>query len=215
MLGTGLRLPSRFAAFLNGLAIHADDFDDTQLATLPDRVYGLLTHPTAPVLPAVVALAESHGRSGAQALIAYLVGTETESKIAEAIDRRHYDAGFHSTATAGAIGAWRRVGADARARGRRHGRHAGRRGVVRRRSSRELRHHDQAVPRGSRSGERCVLAAQLVARGFTATHSVLEARRGYFSAAGGGYDAATMEQLGSTWTFDTPACRSSRTPRAR
>ena len=51
VLGADLRVPARFAAFLNGLAIHADDFDDTQLAVAADRVYGLLTHPTAPVLP--------------------------------------------------------------------------------------------------------------------------------------------------------------------
>ena len=54
-LGTSLRIPARFAAFLNGLAIHADDYDDTQLAVRSDRVYGLLTHPTAPVLPAALA----------------------------------------------------------------------------------------------------------------------------------------------------------------
>src|SRR5256885_10383653 len=54
VLGRGTLLPARFAAFLNGMAIHADDFDDTQLAVLPDRVYGLLTHPTAPVLAAVL-----------------------------------------------------------------------------------------------------------------------------------------------------------------
>src|SRR5579875_2022382 len=36
VLGTALRLPARFAAFLNGAAIHADDYDDTQLAVAPD-----------------------------------------------------------------------------------------------------------------------------------------------------------------------------------
>ena len=53
-----MRVPARFAAFANGLAIHADDYDDTQLAVAKDRVYGLLTHPTAPALPPVLALAE-------------------------------------------------------------------------------------------------------------------------------------------------------------
>jgi 2-methylcitrate dehydratase PrpD len=105
VLGPGARLPARFAAFLNGMAIHADDFDDTQLAVLPDRVYGLLTHPTAPVLPVVLALAERDGRSGADLLTAYLVGVEVESAIAESINPRHYDAGFHSTGTAGTFGA--------------------------------------------------------------------------------------------------------------
>src|SRR5262249_42603452 len=68
VFGTSLRTAPRFAAFANGVAIHADDYDDTQLAVAPDRVYGLLTHPTAPVLPAVLALAERDGRSGQDAL---------------------------------------------------------------------------------------------------------------------------------------------------
>ena len=46
-----MQAPVRFAAFVNGIGIHADDYDDTQLAVAKDRVYGLLTHPTAPALP--------------------------------------------------------------------------------------------------------------------------------------------------------------------
>src|SRR5574340_818614 len=65
VIGSTLRSAPRYAAFANGVAMHADDYDDTQLATAKDRVYGLLTHPTAPVLPAVLAYAESDHRSGA------------------------------------------------------------------------------------------------------------------------------------------------------
>ena len=64
VIGTNLKIPARFAAFANGVAIHADDYDDTQLAVAKDRVYGLLTHPTAPALPPVLALGERDGRSG-------------------------------------------------------------------------------------------------------------------------------------------------------
>src|SRR5213079_2192447 len=64
VIGSDLRLPARFAAFANGIAIHADDYDDTQLAIAKDRVYGLLTHPTAPSLPAALAVGESGNRSG-------------------------------------------------------------------------------------------------------------------------------------------------------
>jgi 2-methylcitrate dehydratase PrpD len=69
VLGTGLRTPARFAAFLTGIAMHADDYDDTQLAVAPDRVYGLLTHPTAPVLGATFAVAQATGASGAGLLL--------------------------------------------------------------------------------------------------------------------------------------------------
>src|SRR5919201_933181 len=114
VIGTPLRTAPRFAAFLNGTAMHADDYDDTQLAARPDRVYGLLTHPTAPVLPAVLAVAEERAASGADVLDAYVIGTEVEMKVAEAIDPRHYRDGFHSTGTIGAIGA---AAAVARLRG--------------------------------------------------------------------------------------------------
>ncbi|MGE5616573.1 MAG: MmgE/PrpD family protein, partial [Bacillota bacterium] len=104
VIGTQMKLPARFAAFANGLAIHADDYDDTQLAVAKDRVYGLLTHPTAPALPPVLALAERDHRSGADLMLAYQVGVEVECKVAEAIMPRHYQHGFHSTATCGSIG---------------------------------------------------------------------------------------------------------------
>jgi 2-methylcitrate dehydratase PrpD len=105
VIGSRVRLPARFAAFANGLAIHADDYDDTQLAVAKDRVYGLLTHPTAPALPPALALAERDRRSGADLMLAYQVGVEVECKVAEAIMPRHYQHGFHSTATCGSIGA--------------------------------------------------------------------------------------------------------------
>src|SRR5205814_10310942 len=105
VIGSPLRLAPRFAAFANGASIHADDYDDTQLAIAKDRVYGLLTHPTAPALPAVLALAERVRLDGRAMTTAYQIAVEVECKIAEAILPRHYQQGFHSTATCGAIGA--------------------------------------------------------------------------------------------------------------
>src|SRR6188474_2656581 len=105
VIGTKMKVPARFAALANGIAIHADDYDDTQLAVAKDRVYGLLTHPTASVLPVVLALGETGNRSGLDVLTAYQVAVEAETKISEAINPRHYDHGFHSTATVGAIAA--------------------------------------------------------------------------------------------------------------
>ena len=59
VIGSSLRAPLRFAAMANGVGIHADDYDDTQLAVAKDRVYGLLTHPTAPTLPSALAFCET------------------------------------------------------------------------------------------------------------------------------------------------------------
>ncbi len=105
VIGTNLRMAPRFAAFANGIGVHADDFDDTQLAVAKDRVYGLLTHPTAPALPAALAVGEDLGATGADVMLAYHIGVEVECKIAEAINPRHYQHGFHATATCGVFAA--------------------------------------------------------------------------------------------------------------
>src|SRR5690348_5439459 len=59
VIGSRMKVPPRFAAFANGVFIHADDYDDTQLSVSPDRIYGLLTHPTVTTLPPAFALAEA------------------------------------------------------------------------------------------------------------------------------------------------------------
>ena len=105
VIGSPLKAPVRFAAFANGVGIHADDYDDTQLAVAKDRVYGLLTHPTAPALPPALAICETRSLSGRDLLLAYNIGVEVETKIGEAISPRHYEDGFHSTGTAGVFGA--------------------------------------------------------------------------------------------------------------
>jgi 2-methylcitrate dehydratase PrpD len=204
ILGRGGRVAARFAAFLNGLAIHADDFDDTQLAVLPDRVYGLLTHPTAPVLPAVLALAERDGRSGEDLLTAYAVGVEVETKVSEAIDPRHYNDGFHSTATVGTIGAGvgaaKMLGLDAEATRVALGIAAS--------SAGGLRENFGTMTKplhAGRAAENGVVAASLAAAGFTAAPNILEARRGFFRAAGGGFDRTVLDgRLGDPWTFLAP-----------
>jgi len=204
VIGSPLKLPARFAAFANGVAIHADDYDDTQLAVARDRVYGLLTHPTAPALPPVLALGERDGRSGRDVLMAYQVGVEVETKIAEAIDPRHYQDGFHSTATIGtlgaAAGAARLLGFDRERTRRALGLAAS--------QSAGLRENFGTMTKPFHAGRACesgVVAAELAQLGFTATPIVLEAGRGFFKAAGGGFDARSIEgKLGNPWTFAFP-----------
>ncbi|RPI57740.1 MAG: MmgE/PrpD family protein [Acidobacteria bacterium] len=93
------------AALLNGTSGHALDWDDTQLATTPDRIFGLLTHPTVPPLSAALAVGEHRHVSGKAFLEAFLTGFEVECKIAEAIHPDHYMKGFHSSGTIGTFGA--------------------------------------------------------------------------------------------------------------
>ncbi len=204
IIGSSLRLPARFAAFANGTAAHADDYDDTQLAVAKDRVYGLLTHPTAPVLPAVLAVAESNGRSGKDLLTAYHVGVEVECKIAEAIHPRHYQHGFHSTATCGTFGAAAGLAKLCGLSPTVAGVALGIAGSL----SAGLRENFGTMMKpfhAGRAAESGVLAAEFATLGFTATPHILEAPRGFFRAAGGGYDEGAIRgKLGTPWTFMDP-----------
>lgn len=102
---TSLRTSAAVAALLNGISGHALDWDDTQLSTTADRIFGLLTHPTVPPLVAALAIGEREGVSGARFLEAFLTGFEVECKISEAIHPDHYKKGFHSSGTVGTFGA--------------------------------------------------------------------------------------------------------------
>ena len=204
VIGSDMNVPARFAAFANGISIHADDFDDTQLAVAKDRVYGLLTHPTAPVLPPALALAERDRRSGADLLLAYHVGVEVECKVAEAIMPRHYQTGFHSTATCGSIGA---AAAAAKILGL--DRDATRRALaIGATQAGGLRENFGTMTKpfhAGRAAENGVVAAEIAALGFTASPSALEAERGFFRAAGGGFSPEMIEgKLGVPWTFQFP-----------
>jgi len=204
IIGTAQKVPARFAAFANGAFIHADDYDDTQLAVAKDRVYGLLTHPTVPVLPPAFALCESGARSGKDLLTAYHVGVEVESKIAEAISPRHYNDGFHTTGTIGSFGS---VAACAKLRGLDARKTAHALGIAAAEAG-GLRENFGSMTKPFHAGhaaEAGVVAADLAALGWTAAPNILEAQYGFFHAAGGGFDpAAIMDRLGRPWTFASP-----------
>ncbi len=204
VIGTGLKVAPRFAAFANGNFIHADDYDDTQLAVAKDRVYGLLTHPTVPVLPPVLALCELEGRSGKELLTAYHVGVEVECKIAEAISPRHYNDGFHTTGTVGPFGS---VAACAKLRALDASKTTNALGIAAAEGG-GLRENFGSMTKPFHAGhaaEGGVVAADLAALGWTAAPNILEAQYGFFHAAGGSFDpAAIMDRLGNPWTFASP-----------
>jgi 2-methylcitrate dehydratase PrpD len=86
------------AAMINGAAAHALDFDDVDDA--------LIGHPSAVLVPTVLAVGESIDASGARVCEAYWRGLTTMRALAAALDvRRHYALGWHSTSTLGVLGA--------------------------------------------------------------------------------------------------------------
>lgn len=97
IIGHAERFDLLNAAFLNAIAINVFDFDDTHPGTI--------LHPTAPVLPPLLALAETLPISGPALLDAFAIGVEVECRIANAVSPEHYRRGWHITATCGVFGA--------------------------------------------------------------------------------------------------------------
>lgn len=204
IIGSAQKTSPPFAALMNGISIHADDFDDTQLAAAKDRVYGLLMHPTVPVLPAIFALAEQRTVSGKEWLLAYHVGAEVECKIAEAIAPRHYQDGFHTTGTCGPFGS---AAACAKLLKFDLPKTLNAFGLAASQSG-GLRENFGTMTKPFQAGhaaESGLISAELAGLGWTAAEQILEADRGFFHAAGGSYDpSAIMDRLGKPWTFASP-----------
>ena len=97
ILGRRERLDILHAALMNGISSHVLDFDDTHPKTI--------IHPAAPVMPAILALAEYRPTSGSDFITAFVVGVEVECRIGNMAYPKHYDAGWHITGTAGVFGA--------------------------------------------------------------------------------------------------------------
>jgi len=204
VIGSNLKAPARFAAFANGVSIHADDFDDTQLAAAKDRVYGLLTHPSVTTLPPAFAMCELAQRSGKEFMLAYHVGVEVETKIAEAIDPRHYNDGFHTTGTCGSFGS---AAACAKLRGLNAMQTAYALGVAAAEGG-GLRDNFGSMTKPFHAGhaaENGTVAVDLAALGWTAAPDILEGPLGFFQAAGGSFDPGSIvNRLGKPWTFASP-----------
>jgi 2-methylcitrate dehydratase PrpD len=97
VLGRSERVDALNAALVNGTSSHIFDFDDTHLRTV--------IHPSAPIAPAALALAEWRGNSPRDVLAAFVLGVEACLRIGNSVSPEHYDAGWHITGTTGVFGA--------------------------------------------------------------------------------------------------------------
>lgn len=97
VIHAGLRLPAPQAAQVNGAAGHVLDFDDVQ-----NEIPG---HATAPVAPAVLALAEAEGASGADLLAGFVAGFETACRMGRLLAPGHFQNGWQASTVTGVIGA--------------------------------------------------------------------------------------------------------------
>ena len=97
ILGKGNKTSLLNAALINGAMSHVLDFDDTHADTL--------IHPSAPLIPAILAIAEYKHLSGKDVISAYVLGYEVETRIGMAMGPSHYVSGWHATSTFGRFGA--------------------------------------------------------------------------------------------------------------
>lgn len=175
LAGRRMRAPPFGAALVNGAASHVLDFDDVNIE--------MIGHPAVVVVPAALALAEVAHRDGATLIAAVARGYETATVLGRLVNPRHYERGWHATATLGCVAAAmassRVLGLDDIATHRAVGLAATQAGGVRAvfGSQGKAFHAGRAASAG-------LLAATMAGRGTVVADDVLEADAGYFSVAG-------------------------------
>ncbi len=92
---TGETAPAPEAAWINGTAAHALDYDDV-------AVRG---HPSTVLVPAILAEGETLGSSGADMIAAYVAGYEAWAELSRRDPGHHHRKGWHPTGIFGAIAA--------------------------------------------------------------------------------------------------------------
>ncbi|MEH0874406.1 MmgE/PrpD family protein [Pectobacterium cacticida] len=89
-------VPPAVCALINGTAAHAIDYDDN---------FGPgMSHASAVLVPALLAMALAEKRSGADLIEAYLIGLQAQAFVGSVVSSSHYTAGWHGTSTVGCIG---------------------------------------------------------------------------------------------------------------
>ncbi|OGA39310.1 MAG: 2-methylcitrate dehydratase [Betaproteobacteria bacterium RIFCSPLOWO2_12_FULL_62_13] len=169
VLGRGERLDILHAALVNGISSHVLDFDDTHARAI---------HPSAPVLPALIALAEWRHVSGAQLAHAFVLGVEAEERIGLSVFPEHYEIGWHITGTAGVFGA---AAAAGKVLGLNARQMAWALGIAATQSAglQEMFGSMCKSLHPGRAAQNGLTAALLAARDFTSSEQAIEAPRGF------------------------------------
>ena len=196
ILGTPYRLNAPGAAFANGSAAHALDFDD--------NCYAGIVHASAVVFPAVLAMAQKHGASGADLLLGFLAGIEVEFAVAKALSNSIYDRGWWTTSVLGAIGSAAGVAkvADLKCEKAAHALALAAAGAGAVRAVRGTGAKHFHCGRASEGG---VAAAMAAMQGATGPDSVFEDRSGIAQVLNGGvFDPREIATLGMGFSISNP-----------
>ena len=176
VFGTNRKTSALDASLVNGTASHALDYDD-----FSEPMGG---HHSVPLVAPLLAVAEERHLSGNALIRAYVIGIETEIRLARAVNFHHYDKGWHPTATLGVFGGAAAVshllGLDVEKTSTALAIAASLAAGVKANFGTMMK--PLHVGHCCRSG---LLAALLAERGFEANPSVLEHRQGFLNAFNG------------------------------
>ena len=193
VVGTSITTGAALAAFANGVAAHALDYDDMCFVSL--------AHPSCVLVPAILAAGELARADARTLLDAYVVGFEIECRLGLVMNPRHYhQRGWHCTSSIGTLGAAaavaRVLGLDAATTRHALGIAASSACGVKENLGSMVKplHAGMAARNG-------VTAAQLARRGFSASASAIDGPQGYLAAMDSersSLDTAVTD-LGTRW----------------
>ena len=191
IIGSEMRTSLQNAALANGYLAHLEDYDDTHFPTV--------IHPSAPTIPAAMAVGERQNATGLDVLTATVLGIEVCCRIGLSVHPHHYDAGWHITGTCGVFGS---VVAAGRLLGLNEGQMVNALGIAGTQAAgvRETFGSMSKPFHAGRSAQSGLLAGLLAARGFTSTPTILEGRRGFAAVLSPASDMRQVtEALGERW----------------
>jgi 2-methylcitrate dehydratase PrpD len=204
--GTARRTRALDAAFANGIAANVLDYDDC--------TENLGGHPSAPILPALIALAEERRANGRDVLTAYVAGFELETALGRAVNFHHYEKGWHPTATLGVFGAAaacaRLLDLDEEQTTRAIALCASLAAGVK--SNLGSMGKPMHVGNCARNG---LLAAELAREGYTGNADALEHPQGFlevFNGSGNYHVERLLEKWGAPWEIETPGIQVKQYP---
>ena len=168
---SGRNLAASDAALVNGVAAHVLDYDDVALAG----------HPSAVLVPAILAEGWSLDSSGTDVLAAYAAGYEVWAQVAALEPGHFHERGFHPTAVIGALAT---AAACARLRKLDSTRTAHAIAIAASLASGLVANFGTMTKslHAGRTAQSGVLAARLADQGFTASLDVLEHQTGFLRA---------------------------------
>ena len=191
VFGQGFKTSATQAAFVNGTAGHALDYDY-------NFVY--MGQPTSCLTAAIFALSEKLGRNGSDFLTAYVVGFEVTTKLVCSIPDHSSKEGWHSAGTIGALGA---AAACAKLLGLEVEAVRTTLGIAASMASGFIWNYGTMTKplHAGLAARNGILAAKLASRGFTANPSILEGARGFHESysRGSPYDLAVIDSVGKSF----------------